>query len=258
MRHVMPIYFGRLRLRNLTKPPPPFHSRKRDGTTKDGVFKRVMRYYFGWIPHILRVDDKTLIQTAGLDAFAFLRVCQFGLQLFVPLSIFSMMILLPIHVNGDDMVRQHAQYIVAKVNTTAEVPGGLILTTVANIPGKQGVLWLHTVGMWLMVLYTTWLLKQHSATFVVLRTLYLTTRGDTNLWRVVHQPSNFIEQLLVQGTQAGAEIDDDELRKMKSANSDDINAACDALAAMDEYEDEQRGLLKRAVDVTSHLSLIHI
>ena len=184
MRHVMPIYFGRLRLRNLTKPPPPFHSRKRDGTTKDGVFKRVMRYYFGWIPHILRVDDKTLIQTAGLDAFAFLRVCQFGLQLFVPLSIFSMMILLPIHVNGDDMVRQHAQYIVAKVNTTAEVPGGLILTTVANIPGKQGVLWLHTVGMWLMVLYTTWLLKQHSATFVVLRTLYLTTRGDTNLWRV--------------------------------------------------------------------------
>jgi hypothetical protein len=252
MRHVMPIYFGRLRLRNLTKPPPPFRSRKRDGTTKDGVFKRVMRYYFGWIPHILRVDDKTLIQTAGLDAFAFLRVCQFGLQLFVPLSIFSMMILLPIHVNGDDMVRQHAQYIVAKVNTTAEVPGGLILTTVANIPGKQGVLWLHTVGMWLMVLYTTWLLKQHSATFVVLRTLYLTTRGDTNLWRVVHQPSNVIEQLLVQGTQAGAEIDDDELRKMKSANSDDINAACDALAAMDEYEDEQRGLLKRAVDVTSH------
>jgi DNA-directed RNA polymerase III subunit RPC2 len=248
----MPIYFGRLRLRNLTNPPPPFHSRKRDSTTNDGVFKRLMRYYFGWIPHILRVDDKTLIQTAGLDAFAFLRVCQFGLQLFVPLATFSMLILMPIHVNGVDMMRQHAQYVIANVNTTAEAPGGLILTTVANIQGKQGVLWLHTVGMWLMVLYTTWLLKQHSSTFVVLRTLYLTTRGDTNLWRVVHQPSNFIEQLLVQGTHAGAEIDDDELRKMKSANSDDINAACDALAAMDEYEDEQRGLLKRAVDATSH------
>lgn len=36
----------------------------------------------------------------------------------------------------------------------------------------------------------------------------------------------------------GVEIDDDELRKMKSVNLDDINVVCDVLVVMDEYEDE--------------------
>ena len=80
---------------------------------------------------------------------------------------------------------------------------------------------------------------------MLLRTLYLTTRGDTNLWRVVHQPSNFVEQDALARGSEGAEIDNDELRKMKSANSDDINAACDALAAMDEIEEENGNIVSR-------------
>ena len=250
VRHVMPIYFGRLRLRNLTLPPPPFRvtTRKQD-TGREGVLMKVMRYHFGWIAHVLSVDDKTLISTAGLDAFAFLRVCQFGLQLFTLLAILSLGILMPTHLDGDDLQRQHDDYVLAYGgNVTAEKPGGLLLTTVANITRKRPELWLHTVGMLLTVAYTGWLLKQHSATFVVLRTLYLTTRGDTNLWQVVHQPSNFIEQMLLQGTSAGAEIEDDDLRRMKSANSDDVG---DALAALDEVEDEHKNLLSRAVEVTA-------
>ena len=89
------------------------------------------RYYFGWIPHILLVDDRTLIATAGLDAFAFLRVCQFGLQLFVPLAVFAMMILLPVHVHGNDLELQHASFVASNVNVTADRPMGLLLTTVA-------------------------------------------------------------------------------------------------------------------------------
>ena len=241
----MPIYFGRLRLRNLTSPPPPFRTKRTSKARKKGAWNRLLKYYFGWIPHILLVDDRTLIATAGLDAFAFLRVCQFGLQLFVPLAVFAMIILLPVHVHGNDLELQHASFVASNVNVTAERPMGLLLTTVANIESKSEVLWLHVVGLWLVVLYATWLLRQHSETFVLLRTLYLTTRGDTNLWRVVHQPSNFVEQMLLQGTSAGAEIDNDELRKMKSANSDDINAACDALAAMDEIEEENGNIVSR-------------
>ena len=246
----MPIYFGRLRLRNLTLPPPPFRvtMRKQDAA-RESVLKKVTQYYFGWISHVLNVDDKTLISTSGLDAFAFLRVCQFGLQLFMPLAILSMGILMPTHLDGDDLQKQHDEYVLAHGgNVTTEKPGGLLLTTVANITRKRPELWLHTVGMLLTVAYAGWLLKQHSATFVVLRTLYLTTRGDTNLWQVVHQPSNFIEQMLLQGTSAGAEIDDDDLRRMKSANSDDVG---DALAALDEVEDEHKNLLSRAVEVTA-------
>ena len=93
----------------------------------------MLKYYFGWIPHILLVDDRTLIATAGLDAFAFLRVCQFGLQLFVPLAVFAMIILLPVHVHGNDLELQHASFVASNVNVTADRPMGLLLTTVAQL-----------------------------------------------------------------------------------------------------------------------------
>ena len=123
VRHVMPIYFGRLRLRNLTLPPPPFRMpRKKD--SKRGPVANLMMYYFGWIPHVLSVDDKKLISTAGLDAFAFLRVCQFGLQLFLPLAVISVVVLLPLHINGDDLSTQHDDYMKLHPNSTAQAPGG--------------------------------------------------------------------------------------------------------------------------------------
>ena len=133
----MPIYFGRLRLRNLTSPPPPFRTKRTSKARKKGAWNRLLKYYFGWIPHILLVDDRTLIATAGLDAFAFLRVCQFGLQLFVPLAVFAMIILLPVHVHGNDLELQHASFVASNVNVTAERPMGLLLTTVANIEVEE-------------------------------------------------------------------------------------------------------------------------
>jgi len=250
-RHVMPIYFGRLRLRNLTAPPPPFMRTYHDTTKKVGCVRRTMSYYFGWIPHVLNVDDKTLIATAGLDAFAFLRVCQFGLQLFLPLTILSLTVLLPIHNHGTDLQRQHEEYLLATNSTEASALSGLLLTTVANLEPGLDIFWLHCVVMWVVIWYTTWLLTQHTATFVVLRTLYLTTRGDTNLWRAVHQPSSVVEQLLMQGANQSAEIDSEELKRFKSADSDDIAVVRDALADMDELEeDASPTLLSDAVKTT--------
>jgi len=253
-RHVMPIYFGRLRLRNLTAPPPPFARTNHDKTKKEGFVSRTFSYYFGWIPHVLSVDDKTLIATAGLDAFAFLRVCQFGLQLFLPLTVLSVGVLLPIHVRGSDLARQDDAYNLAK-NTTDEMGlSGLLLTTVANVTPKLEIFWVHTAVFLVIMWYTTWLLTKHTATFVVLRTLYLTTRGDTNLWRAVHQPSTIIEQLLVQGAHQDAEIDSEELKRFKSVDSDAVAAARDALAAMDEVEDEPaRTILADAVNTGKNI-----
>lgn len=50
-----------------------------------------------------------------------------------------------------------------------------------------------------IVLYATWLLRRHTRTFALLRQLYLTTAGDTNLWRAVHMPTSILQQMLVQG-----------------------------------------------------------
>jgi hypothetical protein len=68
----------------------------------------------------------------------------------------------------------------------------------ALVSGTDAV-WVHVVSMWGIVLYATWLLRRHTRTFALLRQLYLTTAGDTNLWRAVHMPTSILQQMLVQG-----------------------------------------------------------
>ena len=40
----------------------------------------------------LRRYDKELVATAGIDALAFVRVCQFGIQLFVPIMFLAVLV----------------------------------------------------------------------------------------------------------------------------------------------------------------------
>ena len=61
--------------------------------------------------HVLRVPDKDLVATAGIDALAFIRVCQFGIQLFVPITLVVIIVLVPIHNAGGDLARQKEEFI---------------------------------------------------------------------------------------------------------------------------------------------------
>ena len=159
--------------------------------------------------HVLRVPDKELVATAGIDALAFIRVCQFGIQLFVPISLVVVIVFIPVHVSGDDLARQKNEFI-AQGGSTESLRSGLnsriMRTTAANLPEGANVLWLYVFTFWGIVLYSTWLLRRHTRTFALLRQLYLTTAGDTNLWRAVHMPTTILQQMLVQGREMEAEM----------------------------------------------------
>eukprot|EP00740_Mantoniella_antarctica_P010878 CAMPEP_0181385272 /NCGR_PEP_ID=MMETSP1106-20121128/22465_1 /TAXON_ID=81844 /ORGANISM="Mantoniella antarctica, Strain SL-175" /LENGTH=299 /DNA_ID=CAMNT_0023505309 /DNA_START=338 /DNA_END=1233 /DNA_ORIENTATION=+ len=212
VRMKMPIYFGRRRLRNLTHRPPPLP--RPDGTWTDAVF--------GWMEHVLRVPDKELIATAGIDALAFIRVCQFGIQLFVPISVVSVFVLIPVHTAGGDLDRQKRAFL-DRGGDTDDLRGGLnsrlMRTTAANLEDGANVVWVHVLSMWGIVLYATWLLRRHTRTFALLRQLYLTTAGDTNLWRAVHMPTSILQQMLVQGRQMEAEMDVPAMRRAHIATA---------------------------------------
>ena len=74
--------------------------------------------------HVLRVPDKELVATAGIDALAFIRVCQFGIQLFVPISLVVVIVFIPVHVSGDDLARQKNEFI-AQGGSTESLRSGL-------------------------------------------------------------------------------------------------------------------------------------
>ena len=166
--------------------------------------------------HVLRVPDKDLVATAGIDALAFIRVCQFGIQLFVPITFVVIIVLVPIHNAGGDLARQKEEFI-RQGGNAEELRSGLdsklMRSTAANLNEGDPVMWIHVVLMWLITLYATWLLRRHTRTFALLRQLYLSTAGDTNLWRAVHMPGTILQQMLVQGRELEAELDVHKMRE---------------------------------------------
>ena len=165
---------------------------------------------------MLRVPDKELVATAGIDALAFIRVCQFGIQLFFPITIVSMCVFLPVHVTGTGLDQEKSDFIELGGELAALRSGlnsKMMRTTAANLTNGDPVMWLHVVVTWSIVVYATWLLRRHTRTFALLRQLYLTTAGDTNLWRAVHMPTTILQQMLVQGREVEAEMDVGKMRE---------------------------------------------
>jgi|TARA_B110000977_G_scaffold23325_1_gene28049 hypothetical protein len=120
------------------------------------------------------------VATAGIDALAFIRVCQFGIQLFFPITIVSLCVFLPTHVSGTGLDQEKAAFVELGGELGALRSGlnsRLMRTTAANLTNGDPVMWLHVVATWSIVVYGTWLLRRHTRTFALLRQLYLTTAG---------------------------------------------------------------------------------
>ena len=83
VRAHVPIYTGRCHLRTLKMSGCAPRESAREASAGEEKCGEV----FGWIVHVLAVSDSELVETAGLDALVFLRISQFGTQLFAPLAL---------------------------------------------------------------------------------------------------------------------------------------------------------------------------
>lgn len=273
-RHANPIYFGRLRLRNLTRPPPPYDKAEFDW--RKGIpatrklsnsylwviwflkqSKAYVTYLYGWIVHVLRVSDKEFIQTAGLDGFAFLRVAQLGVQIFFPVAVVVCAIFIPVHMAiCSELNAQYEQDMLEGKDTTLSgaIRSILMQTTAANVPDEASLLWLHVFFFQLITLYVVWLVGKHVKSFTILRQLYLTTKGDTNLWRAVHQPESILVQLVKQGQNVSDEMDVAQIEE----NLQEVGVRTLAVPSLQRSKDLRSLDLENAPAIVKDLSLIHI
>lgn len=231
----------------MTHRPPPLP--RPDGTWTDAVF--------GWVEHVLRVPDKELVATAGIDALAFIRVCQFGIQLFVPITVLAVFVLVPLHVSGSELDSQRTDFVVQGGNT-AELRSGLnskiMRATAANLKPDSDIYWVHVSSFWIIMLYATWLMRRHTRTFALLRQLYLSTAGDTNLWRAVHMPTSILQQMLVQGREMEAEVDVKQIRADAEPSTMPGDAGLEGPGVGDEPSDATFGGVELSMLATPILS----
>lgn len=200
VRGHVPIYTGRCHLRSLkTSGCAP---RERRGGDVGGARETCGRV-FGWIVHVLAVSDSELVETAGLDALVFLRISQFGTQLFAPLALAGVLALAPAHMSqtfytttvkaGDESRGRNEGHMLMKM-------------TIANVEPKSPLMWMHVVMCWVFTAYALWLLNRHYRSYEFLRQVYGTTTGESNPWRAVHIPQTVLQKLLQQGINTNREF----------------------------------------------------
>ena len=203
LRDKVPIYTGRTLLRSLRSSGSAPEMRLMEGARGGGA-RGVSRRTFGWITSVLAISDEEVVNTAGLDALVFLRITQFGTQLFAPMAVIGAFALVPAHLSRS---------FYTSTLTTSGAGGKLddekhvlMRMTIANLEKRSELAWLHVCVFWVFTAYTLWLLDRHYQSYEFLRQVYGTTTGESNPWRAVHIPQTVFQKLLRQGMDTNLEF----------------------------------------------------
>eukprot|EP00798_Chlamydomonas_sp_ICE-L_P014460 gene14460-20472_t len=104
-------------------------------------------------------------------------MCTAGVQMFFPMMVLGLVVLIPIHMSGtyiDDSSQGN--------------PSSFMKATLTNVSKGDNVLWVHFVLIWLYLAYACWILKWHYHQFVIIRRIYMKKGDNVNIWRQMHDP----------------------------------------------------------------------
>ncbi|PSC69350.1 ERD4-related membrane [Micractinium conductrix] len=157
-------YHARLLLPNVSRKPPQLrlHGHQR---------------LWGWLLPVFKVSDEELVRSAGLDALIGVRIISFGVMLFLPMTIGSLAVLLPVNFTSD-FYKQSAE----QDHVMDEYTSVFMRMTISNISQGSPKLWIHFVFCYLNMGWACWLILEYYKEYIALRQTYLvrctTVPGD--------------------------------------------------------------------------------
>ncbi|KAL2611597.1 hypothetical protein R1flu_023289 [Riccia fluitans] len=122
-----------------------------------------------WIKECLKMPEAELIDHGGLDSAVFLRLINLGLKIFIPLTVFGFIVLVPLNVTDNQLSIDMA----TKANFTYDA---LDTITIANIRLSSDRLWAHLVAAYLYTAWVGWLLFKEYSSIVALRFSFLASQ----------------------------------------------------------------------------------
>lgn len=128
-----------------------------------------------WILPVLRMSDESLLLTAGLDALMFTRFLQMCVQFFMPVTLISVGVLLPIHYISQDGLNA-CEY------ENVIITDKLLRTTLSSVCPKDTILWVHFVYIYMVLAWAMWLLQKHYVAYASLRHHYIGLPQKPNYW----------------------------------------------------------------------------
>ncbi|KAG4132775.1 hypothetical protein ERO13_D08G054800v2 [Gossypium hirsutum] len=118
--------------------------------------------FLNWMPAALRMPEPELIDHAGLDSVAYIRIYLLGLKIFVPLAVLSFMVLVPVNWIGDTLER-------AKDLNFSNIDK----LSISNVPDGSKGFWAHIVMSYVFSFWTFYVLYSEYKVLATMRADYL-------------------------------------------------------------------------------------
>ncbi|XP_047320363.1 protein OSCA1-like [Impatiens glandulifera] len=123
--------------------------------------------FLSWIPAALRMPELDLIEHAGLDSAVYLRIYLVGLKIFVPITIFAWIILVPVNWTNDTL---ELDKLIGNV-TYSDIDK----LSIANISPDSNRFWAHILMAYLFTFWTCYVLKTEYEKVTAMRLHFLAT-----------------------------------------------------------------------------------
>ncbi|KAL4199489.1 hypothetical protein AMTRI_Chr03g51400 [Amborella trichopoda] len=122
--------------------------------------------FLNWMPGALKMSQSKLIEHAGLDSAVYLRIYLLGLKIFAPMTILSILILVPVNVSSSTLNFLKRELVVSDIDRIS----------ISNVsPGSQRF-WFHLSLAYLYTLWTCYMLYKEYNTISFMRLHYLASQ----------------------------------------------------------------------------------
>uniref|UniRef100_A0A2N9GVW1 CSC1/OSCA1-like 7TM region domain-containing protein n=1 Tax=Fagus sylvatica TaxID=28930 RepID=A0A2N9GVW1_FAGSY len=130
-------------------------------------FKMYIRF-LNWMPAALRMPEPELIEHAGLDSAVFIRIYLLGLKIFVPITILTLVVLVPVNWTGKTLeLKQFKNLSFSNIDKLS----------ISNIPTGSKRFWAHLVMSYVCSFWTFYVLYMEYKIIATMRLGFLASEG---------------------------------------------------------------------------------
>ncbi|GAB4830819.1 Calcium permeable stress-gated cation channel 1 [Ancistrocladus abbreviatus] len=123
-------------------------------------FRSYLRF-LNWMPDALRMPEAELIEHAGLDSAAYLRIYLIGLKIFIPITFLALAILVPVNFTNSTLALANVTY------------SNIDKLSISNIPLGSQRFWAHIVMAYVFTFWTCYVLLKEYEMIATLRLQFL-------------------------------------------------------------------------------------
>ncbi|XP_057521324.1 CSC1-like protein At1g32090 [Amaranthus tricolor] len=146
-----------------------FKGQRKDPASTNFVGKFVnldFKTYFtflNWMPQALQMSENQLIQHAGLDSVAFLRIYLLGLKIFIPMMVLALLVLIPVNVSGGTLFFLRKELVLSDIDKLS----------ISNVPPESYRFFVHIAMQYLFTFWTCFMLYKEYDTVASMRLQFL-------------------------------------------------------------------------------------